>query len=132
MEYLNTFQAADISFREQRTNLRLEVTNLIAITIKGTGKILDINQEGISFGCLYQHDFPSEMSIDILGANGIFIKDLPVVKCWENTEESIFHPEPFEITVGFEFTHLTNHQSFELAKLMRHVEMAEKYTAVTV
>lgn len=125
MEYLHTYQASDISFREQRTNLRLEVTNLIAITAKGTGKILDINQEGISFGCLYPHDFPAEMTIDILGANGIFIKGLTVEKCWENTDESFLHTEPFEITVGFEFTHLADHQSLELAKLMRHIEMAD-------
>ncbi len=129
MEYLHTFQASDVSFREQRINLRLEVTNLIAITAKGTGKILDINQEGISFGCLYPHDFDAEMTIDILGANGIFIKDLKIVKCWENTEDSIFHTEPFEITVGFEFSYLSIHQSLELAKLMRHVEMADKYSS---
>jgi len=120
MEYLHTYQASDVSFREQRTNLRLEVKNLIAITAKGTG----INQEGLSLGCLYPHCFPAEMTIDILGANGIFIKDLTVEKCWENTEESFFHTEPFEITVGFEFSRLTAHKSFELAKLIRHVEMA--------
>lgn len=127
MEYLHTIQTPNIKFREQRKSLRFQETHLIAITTKGTGKIIDINHEGLSFGCLYSHDFPAEMNIDILGANGIFIKDLQVIKCWENTQDSIFLEEPFEITAGFEFINLTSLQSLELAKLMRHIEISEKY-----
>jgi len=129
MGYLQTNQLSVVNFGEQRKALRYEVVQLIAITEKGTGRVLDINQDGLSIGCLYPHQFPDEMKIDILGANGVFIKELTVRKCWENGDESIFFPEPFEILVGFEFSQLTGEKSRELSKLIRHIEVEDKYSS---
>lgn len=105
-------------FSEQRKNDRHEVINLLAITDRGTGQILDINREGLSFGCLYPHTFPNEFHIDILDAKSSHIKKLKVRKRRETTGD---YQEPagvFELVIGVEFSEITASQAEELNYLL--------------
>jgi hypothetical protein len=107
-------------FSEQRKNGRNEVVNLLAITDRGTGQILDINREGLSFGCLYPHTFPNEFNIDILDAKGSHIKKL---KVWKRRETDGDYQEPaviFELVLGVEFAEITALQAAELEYLLDH------------
>jgi hypothetical protein len=113
----------NLGLGERRESLRHQVNHLIAITSKGTGKVIDINFEGLCIGCLYPHSFPLIMKIDILGANGTFLKGMHVIKCWENDLSSTCDNTDFEITIGLEFINLNSSQSFELVELMRQIEL---------
>lgn len=107
---------------EQRKIQRHEVINLLAITERGTGQILDISREGLSFGCLYPHAFPHEFYLDILDAKGTHIKKLKVRKMRETNGD---YPEPeaiYELVVGVEFFELTSSQSDELNYLLDNME----------
>ena len=93
--------------RERRKNDRYQELNLLVITTRGTGKILDINHNGLSFGCLYHHSFPEIWPMDIIDAKGIHLKQLMVRKIWERNSG---HPDllgSFELEIGVEFTTLT-------------------------
>jgi hypothetical protein len=108
--------------QEQRKNERYREIQLLVITGLGTGKILDIGNEGLSFGCLYAHAFPSMWSLDIIDAKGSHIKQLKVRKTWERSSG---HPElstKFELEVGVEFIDLNNHQTLELDNLLTNLE----------
>lgn len=105
---------------EQRKNQRHEIINLLAVTEKGTGQILDINGCGLSFGCLYPHEFPPKFHLDILDAKGSHIKKLKVRKMRETIN---FFQDPlstFELVVGIEFIELTCLQADELAHLLEN------------
>jgi hypothetical protein len=103
---------------EQRKNQRYEVINLLVITERGTGQILDINDGGLSFGCLYPHNFPYEFYLDILDAKGSHIKKLKVRKTRETGGEYLDPSAIFELVIGVEFLQLTASQTDELDFLL--------------
>jgi hypothetical protein len=119
MNQLTLHKTAEAPYlTEQRRNQRHEIINLLAITEKGTGQVLDINGGGLSFGCLYPHDFPQEFYLDILDAKGSHIKRLKVRKMRETT---CFYQDPsatFELVIGVEFSELTSFQADELSYLL--------------
>lgn len=105
-------------FSEQRKNDHHEVINLLAITDRGTGQILDINREGLSFGCLYPHTFPNEFHIDILNARGSHIKKLKVRKRRETNDDDQEPAGIFELVIGVEFAEISAFQAEELDYLL--------------
>jgi hypothetical protein len=105
---------------EQRKSQRHEIINLLAVTEKGTGQILDINGVGLSFGCLYPHDFPHEFQMDILDAKGSHIKKINVRKIRETTNYFQDPLSTFELVIGVEFFALTSTQADELACLLEN------------
>ncbi len=116
-----SFEARNITKR--RKNERYKIIHILAITSRGTGQILDIGREGLSFGCLYPHSFPETWSMDILDAKGSHIRELQVKKIWER---KIGHPElsaKYELEVGVEFTELTDTQSDELDFLLENLDL---------
>jgi hypothetical protein len=119
MNQLATYKRPETPyFSEQRKNDFYEVINLLAITDRGTGRILDINREGLSFGCLYPHTFPNEFHIDILDTKGSHIKKLKVRKRRETNGD---YQEPagiFELVIGIEFAEITAFQAEELDYLL--------------
>jgi hypothetical protein len=121
MNQLTLHKTPDVPYlAEQRRNQRHEIINLLAITEKGTGQVLDINGSGLSFGCLYPHEFPRDFYIDILDANGSHIKRLKVRKMRETT---CFYQDPsatFELVIGVEFSELTSCQVDELSYLLNN------------
>jgi len=119
MNQLATYKIPETPYySEQRKNDRHEVINLLAITDRGTGQILDINRQGLSFGCLYPHTFPNEFHIDILDAKGSHIKKLKVRKRRETNSD---YQEPagiFELVIGVEFVEINAFQAEELDYLL--------------
>ena len=103
---------------DQRKNQRHDVVNLLAVTERGTGQILDINLQGLSFGCLYPHDFPQEFILDILDAKGSHIKKLNVRKVRETSDNRKHYNGGFELVIGVEFYDLTTTQLNELCYLL--------------
>ena len=111
--------------QEQRKNQRYRKIQLLAITRLGTGKILDIGSEGLSFGCLYAHAFPAMWSLDIIDAKGSHLKQLKVRKIWERSGG---HPElstEFEVEVGVEFIDLNDLQALELDDLLEDLDVID-------
>lgn len=108
---------------ERRRNERYKILHILAITGRGTGQIIDIGREGLSFGCLYPHAFPESWSMDILDARGSHIKELRVRKIWE---KKIGHPNlspRYELEVGVEFADLTEVQAEELDFLLDNLDL---------
>ena len=104
--------------RERRKNERYNEVHLLGITGLGTGKIMDIGRDGLSFGCLYHHVFPAIWSMDIINAEGVHLKQLMVRKVWERNSG---HPDlsgSFELEIGVEFMDLTLRQEKELDLLL--------------
>ena len=115
---------------EQRRNLRHMVAHLITINTRGTGQVINIGKRGLSFGCLYHHDFPKEWTMDILDAKGSHIKKLQVRKVWEVAKEDGYCVENFDVEVGVEFVNLSTLQSEELNSLLIHLDVpCEKFTS---
>lgn len=113
-----------IFLSEQRKKPRHKAINLLAITERGTGQVLDINREGLSFGCCYPHTFPREFQIDILDAQGSHLKRLKVRKMRETCGDEQESPALFEVVYGVEFADLTRSQASELEYLLHnHMEM---------
>lgn len=100
-----------IFLQEQRRNEHQPVVHLLAVTDRGTGQILDISREGLSFGCLYPHNFPEEWVLDVLDAKGSHIKKLKVRKIWEMSRYNPDTSTNFELVVGVEFVELTTFQA---------------------
>jgi len=121
MNQLATYKLPETPyFSEQRKNDRHEVSNLLAITDRGTGQILDINHEGLSFGCLYPHSFPNEFNIDILDAKGSHIKKLKVRKMRQTNSDYQGLVGFFELVIGVEFADMTTLQAEELDHLLNN------------
>ena len=77
--------------------------DILVITKNGAGQILDLNKRGLSFGCLYPHQFSDKLHLDILGNNNIFVKNIKVKKqreCFKKTSGKLAN---FELVVGVEF-----------------------------
>lgn len=113
---------------ERRRSERFKIVHILAITGRGTGQIVDISREGLSFGCLYPHKFPDTWLMDILDAKGSHIKQIEVRKIWERT---IGHPElstKFELEVGVEFTDLTASQEEEIDFLLDNLDLFDGYS----
>lgn len=113
---------------EQRRNSRYMVAHLITINTRGTGQVINIGKRGLSFGCLYHHDFPEEWAMDILDAKGSHIKKIQVRKIWEVAKEGECCIENFDIEVGVEFVNLSTLQSEELNSLLINLDFpCEKF-----
>lgn len=126
MDQLAIYQAPETPYlSEQRINDRQEMINLLAITERGTGQILDINREGLSFGCLYPHTFPHEFYLDIIDAKGSHIKKLKVRKMWEINGDYQQGAAIYELMVGLEFPELTSTQADAINFLLDNIELAE-------
>lgn len=107
---------------ERRRSERYKIVHMLAITGRGTGQIIDIGRDGLSFGCLYPHSFPETWSMDILDARGSHIKEIRVRKIWER---KLGHPElssRYELEVGVEFIDLTGEQADELEFLLDNLD----------
>lgn len=108
---------------ERRRGERYKIVHILAITGRGTGQIIDIGREGLSFGCLYPHSFPDTWSMDLIDAKGSHIKELQVRKIWER---KIGHPglsTRYELEVGVEFADLTDVQTDELDFLLDNLDL---------
>jgi hypothetical protein len=113
---------------ERRRSERFKIVHILAITGRGTGQIIDISREGLSFGCLYPHKFPDTWPMDILDAKGSHIKQIQVRKIWERT---LGHPElspKFELEIGVEFTDLTASQAEEIDFLLDNLDLFDGYS----
>jgi hypothetical protein len=95
--------------------------NLLVITGRGTGKVLNIGKDGLSFGCLYPHTFPPIWSLDIIDANGTHLKKLMVRKVWEISSGHPELTENFELEIGVEFMELTPSQEIDLEVLLNNL-----------
>lgn len=127
MNQLNTYSPEkNCCFSQQKRIDRYEVANLLAITQRGTGQILDISREGFSFGCLYPHAFPDIFFLDILDAKGSHIKRLRVKKIWEINEND-HESAPYESIVGVTFVDLTLSQSEALNYLFDNMEVIDYF-----
>lgn len=123
MNQLTTYQRPQALYlSEQRRFERHEAIHLLAITERGTGRILDISCEGFSFGCLYPHTFPTVFSVDILDAKGCHIKKIQVKKIWETNGDYLNSPAVFELVVGVEFAEYTGAQMDEIDDLLETLE----------
>jgi len=109
------------SFRERRKNDRYNELDLFIITTRGTGKIIDISGDGLSFGCLYRQAFPATWSLDIINANGFHLKQLSVMKIWEKSNRFEERYGNFELEIGVEFTRLSERQEEQLDLLFRNL-----------
>lgn len=116
------------SLFERRRSERFKIVHILAITGRGTGQIVDISREGLSFGCLYPHKFPDTWPMDILDAKGSHIKQIQVRKIWERT---IGHPDlsaKFELEVGVEFTDLSASQADEIDFLLDNLDLFDGHS----
>ena len=126
MNQLSTYHTPETLYlTEQRINQRHEVIHLLAITERGTGQILDISREGLSFGCLYPHAFPNEFYLDILDAKGSHIKKVKVRKMWEIDGDCQEDAAIFELVIGVEFTALSSSQKDDMDYLLDNIEMID-------
>ena len=108
---------------ERRKNERYKIVHMLAITGRGTGQIIDIGREGLSFGCLYPHSFPETWSMDVLDARGSHIKELQVRKVWERKTGDPGLSTKYELEIGVEFADLTGEQADELAFLLDNLDL---------
>ncbi len=99
---------------EQRRNIRFTACQLITVHTFGAGKVTNIGRGGLSFGCLYRHEFPQKWTMDLLNAKGSHIKNLQVRKVWEVVETGALNIPDFEIEIGVEFVELSLMQSRDL------------------
>lgn len=99
--------------------------NLLVITGRGTGKLIDVSKDGLSFGCLYPHTFPLILSIDILDAKGLHVKKLKVRKVWERNNGNPEISSNFELEVGVAFLDLTSNQEDGLDILLGNLLFAD-------
>lgn len=126
MNQLTSYQRPEAFYlSEQRKFTRHEALQLLAITERGTGRILDISCEGFSFGCLYPHTFPSVFSVDILDARGTHIKKIKVRKIWETNGDYLNSPAAFELLVGVEFAECTGAQIDKLDYLFESLQAGD-------
>jgi hypothetical protein len=103
---------------ERRKSERLSEINLLLVSSQGTGKILDINQDGLSFGCLYPQTFPEVFTLDIINARGLHLKQATARKTWQRTRGDTNLSTAFEMEVGVEFLNLHSAQETILAFLL--------------
>ncbi len=102
----------------KRMDQRNILGHLIAINNQGTGQVTSIDERGLSFGCLYRHQFPEEWQMDIIDSKGCHIKQLSVRKIWEE-----INPESnFEIEIGVEFSETSSYQREELGNILSNLQ----------
>ncbi|WP_457575818.1 hypothetical protein [Desulfomarina sp.] len=101
----------------KRMDQRNILGHLIAINHQGTGQVTSMDERGLSFGCLYQHQFPDEWRMDILDSKGCHIKQLKVRKIWEE-----INPESnFEVEIGVEFSQISSYQQEGLDNILSNL-----------
>lgn len=101
----------------RRYSQRHTVYHMLVVTEKGTGQIIDFSSNGLSFGCLYPHEFDDIFQLDILDAKGTHIKQVQAKKIWQRNGSRAIHPERFEMEIGVEFIGLSNRQFEDLGIL---------------
>lgn len=107
---------------DHRDDDRSRANALIAVTNRGTGQVITISREGISFGCLYPHDFPEELSIDILDGRGGHLQRLKVRKVWEMNRVRTDFCKEYELVIGAQFVNLSDHQTATLEKILQNCQ----------
>lgn len=112
-------QTAVPYFRKQRNKLPQPNLQLLAVHKKGAGQIVNINRHGLSFGCLYPHEFPAQWDLDILDAAGSHIENVSVKKIWEIKTCNTAFATRFELMVGVEFINLADSQKHALEQLLK-------------
>lgn len=117
--------AGPVYLPENQKIERQRVVHLLAVTERGTGQILDISNDGFSFGCLYPHEFPDEWTLDILDSHGSHIKKLKVRKIWEISKYHPHSPTKFELVIGVEFINLTPLQTNGLEFVLENIDHIE-------
>ncbi|PHR29820.1 MAG: hypothetical protein COA36_02905 [Desulfotalea sp.] len=114
---------------EQRHHQRFHIDHLLAVTKWGTGKIVEINHRGLSFGCLYPHTFQEQLDMDILDARGAHVRGLQVEKIWENKDGAHGTTNTFELIVGVSFVNPNYRQILAINDLLADTEGANlKYS----
>lgn len=103
-----------------RTESPLRRPSMLAVTDRGTGQIMTLSREGISFGCLYPHVFPKEWTLDILDDQSGHVRELRVRKIWEMNRYYFDYDKRFELVIGAEFIDLTDQQAIELETLLEN------------
>lgn len=111
-------QLPPVFLGERRKSERLSDINLLMVSSRGTGKILDIHQDGLSFGCLYPQIFPEVFTLDIINARGLHLKQATVRKTWQRNRGDIHLSDDYEMEVGAEFLDLYAAQEAVLALLL--------------
>ncbi|MFW2365615.1 MAG: hypothetical protein ACN4GW_04315 [Desulforhopalus sp.] len=91
---------------------------LLAVTAKGSGQVITLSKEGISFGLLYPHAFSQEWDLDILDDKGGHIQQLRVRKVWEMNRFHTDFCKEFELVIGAQFVNLSKHQETALDQLL--------------
>lgn len=103
---------------ERRKRERFQDVHLLVVTNRGTGKIVDIHRQGLSFGCLFPHTFPEIFTVDILNAKGLHLKRVTVRKIWQRLRGDEHFSDEFELEIGAEFLALLPGQKDLLARLL--------------
>lgn len=107
---------------DHRHNELSQANTLLAVTNRGTGQVITLSREGISFGCLYPHAFPQELNLDILDDRGGHLQQLRVRKVWEmNSFHTVFCKE-FELVIGAQFVNLSTDQAEALEKILENLQ----------
>lgn len=109
-------------FLDQRKSHQDAGLHLLVVTWRGTGRILDIDNEGLSFGCLHPHCFPDEWYLGILDDKGTFIENIKVIKVKECFKEFSGQLTKFQIVVRVKFVELTARQASDLDYLLSTLE----------
>jgi hypothetical protein len=107
-----------LSPSSRRVSQRNILGHLIAVNHQGTGQVTSIDERGLSFGCLYKHQFPQEWRMDILDSKGSHIKHLKVRKIWEEINPH----SNFEIEIGVEFSEISFYQQEELTSILSNLQ----------
>jgi hypothetical protein len=110
---------------KKRKNDRVEAKNLIALVPHGVCQVIDLNNNGISFKCFDEHDFPGEWAIDIYGSNGLSVEELQIKKIWEHCISNRDVQTLVSLEIGAEFKSLTSSQKTELNSYLQQLREAE-------
>lgn len=104
---------------------RLEAKNLIALVHHGVCQVVDLNNNGISFKCFEEHDFPSEWAIDIYDSNGLSVEQLQIKKIWEHYISNRDFQALISLEIGAEFKSLSSSQKTELNTYLQQLGEVE-------
>ena len=111
--------------KKQRRRMRLEAETGIAVTPYGICQIIDLTQDGFSFKCVKQNEFPSEWTMDIYVTTGLSLEQLQVKKVWVKFLENNGIQTPFSMEVGGEFKELSPEQEKQLNTYLQELEKAD-------
>lgn len=111
--------------KKQRRRKRLEAETGVAVTPYGICQIIDLTQDGFSFKCIKQSEFPSEWSMDIYVTTGLSLEQLQVKKVWVKFLQDRSNQTPFSMEVGGEFMDLSPEQEEQLNTYLQELEKTD-------